>query len=175
MASRLRDPAEVSACRFTACEFRVPSDPELVTIVRQFVTSLCERSLGSREAAERVALTTHELLENTVKYSTNGESSLRLEVAPDGPAAMVSLITRNQATTSDIEALEQRLAEMSEVTDAFGYYLMVLRRSGPLRDRSGLGLARVFAEAETEMSMQRDPDDTVTVTARTRIDLGEDS
>jgi hypothetical protein len=159
--------------RLASCEFRFPAEPGLVSIVRRFVSDFCQQTLGSRALAERVALTTHELLENTVAYSTNGESSLHVEVATDGPRAVVSLRTRNQASPEDIEALSGRLREIQEAPDAFAYYQMVMRRNSGLRDKSGLGLARVFAETQTQMSMQREADDCITVLAQTCFDLSE--
>ena len=106
-------------------------------------------------------------------YSKNGQSTLRVEVTTEGPRAVVSLRTQNRASAEDIDALEDRLREITEAADAAAYYQMVLRRSSRLRDQSGLGLARVYAEAQSQMSVEREADDSVTVLATTYVDLEE--
>jgi hypothetical protein len=174
MTSGSRDSLSGSRREPACCEFRFPAEPGFVSILRRFVSDFCAQRLGCPEAAQRVALTTHELLENAVMYSRNGKSTLRVEVRTEGPRAIVSLRTHNQATAEDIEALEGRLREIHEATDPAAYYQMVMRQSSRLRDRSGLGLARIRAEAGSQMSFERESDDSVTVLATTYVDLAEE-
>ncbi len=48
-------------------ELRFSPSPELIPVVRRFVSAFYERLLSQADAASRLALATHELLENTCK------------------------------------------------------------------------------------------------------------
>jgi anti-sigma regulatory factor (Ser/Thr protein kinase) len=77
------------------CEVSFEKRPELVSIVRRFVSDFYDRTLADPEATSRVALATHELLENAVKYSRDGRAKVRIEVSGRGEKVRVRIRTRN--------------------------------------------------------------------------------
>src|SRR5215813_14153780 len=92
-------------------ELRFSPSPELIPIVRRFVSSFYERLLSHADAASRLALATHELLENTCKYSLDGISSLHLGVAPRPDGTEVSIRTWNRCSERDRDNVAAILAE----------------------------------------------------------------
>jgi len=128
-------------------------DPELVTVVRRFVNGLYDRILDG-DAAARVAMATHELLENTVKYSLDGRASVTIALSRNGHGGVLSICTRNRASDGDVRNIAGALDEMRAVGDPARYYQLVLRRTAAREIGSGLGLARVYAEGEMTMRYQ---------------------
>lgn len=126
------------------------------TSVYRFVRDFYQRSLGDRDATSRVAMAVYELLENSIKYATNGESRLRLEVrcAEEDPSALaVKLSTSNKASPRDLEVVRARLQEMKDATDADEYYQRLMHRSATA-EGSGLGLARIWAEGGMDVDYE---------------------
>jgi anti-sigma regulatory factor (Ser/Thr protein kinase) len=126
---------------------------ELVSTVRRFVLSAYKRLLQDSEVADQVALATHELLENAVKYSADDVTHLRVGVARTQDHDEVTITTRNCASAEDIRALEAVLLEMHDAPDAFLFYQKKMRETVRRLD-SGLGLARVHAEADMNISCE---------------------
>ena len=60
------------------CELSFEKRPELVSIVRRFVSDFYDRTLADPDATSRVALATHELLENAVEESLRRRTGIRL-------------------------------------------------------------------------------------------------
>lgn len=125
---------------------------ELVSVVRRFVSDFYERILADADAVSRLALATHELLENAVKYSVDGSTSLSITVTHGDADRCVSVRIWNRATPANISIVEGLLQGMAESTDAFVYYQNLMMKSVKAKDGSGLGLARVHAEGEMLMS-----------------------
>jgi anti-sigma regulatory factor (Ser/Thr protein kinase) len=119
--------------------------------VRRFVEKL-HRRVSNPEDVSRVAMATHELLENAVKFSTDGSTSLQVEVG----GSQVTITTRNRARPDDLEELRQIAADLASALDPMLYYLDQMRRS-PSRT-GGLGLGRVAAEAEMKIELVLDGD-----------------
>jgi hypothetical protein len=123
---------------------------ELISVVRSFVADFYARVVQDPDAAYRIALSTHELLENVAKYSTDGETTLFVECEADS----VSVRTINRASAERIALLEQAFAEMSEATTADTMYIAAMRRSAARASGSGgLGLARIWAEGEMKLTL----------------------
>src|SRR5262245_17627316 len=101
---------------------------ELVSVVRRFVTGFYDRMLDGDTAA-RLAMATHELLENTVKYSTDGRASMSIDLQPDGGDSVLSICTRNRARAEDVALLARMLDEMGAAEDSQHYYQALLRRN----------------------------------------------
>jgi hypothetical protein len=153
------------------CELSFEKRPELVSIVRRFVTDFYDRTLGDPEAISRLGLATHELLENAVKYSRDGRAKVRIEVSglPAGDRARVRVHTENRATAEDAEHIQRTIDEMMSM-DPDVYYLNLMRRNVS-RSGSGLGLARIHAEAKMAMSVRCGKNGTITVSAETEVSL----
>jgi hypothetical protein len=152
----------------TYVELRLSPSPELIPIVRRFISAYFKRLLSSADAASRLALATHELLENSCKFSTDGASSIRLAAAPRSGGTEVSVRTRNRCREVDSDNVAALLAEMKGAADRFGFYQEIMRRNAKRHDGSGLGLARISAEAEMDLTCELREDE-LSLTARTTV------
>ncbi|MDB4993022.1 MAG: hypothetical protein JWM74_454 [Myxococcaceae bacterium] len=139
-------------------ELRFTPNVELVSDVRKFISVFYEQVLGDAEAASRLALTTHELLENVVKYSTDGETRTCLDVEYL-PKPRVTIRTYNRTSPDNVAALERLFGDMKSTGDPSAYYLQVAHAAarGPV-SKSGLGLARICAEADMILELEVLPD-----------------
>ena len=143
----------------TYVELKFCPSPELIPIVRRFVSAFYERLLSHADAASRLALATHELLENTVKFSVDGVSSLHLGVVPRENATEVSIRTWNRSSERNRANVAAIVDEMKDSSDLFEYYQQVMRRNAKRAEGSGLGLARICAEAEMTLSWEVNGDE----------------
>lgn len=127
-----------------------------VPLVRRFVEGL-HRKISAD--ASLLAMATHELLENAVKFSVDGSAFLRLEIVD----STATVTTRNRASPDNVEVLTKiKEAMMSGDFDPMLYYLEQMGH----RDRiGGLGLGRVAAEAEMKIEMSVLEDNTVEIKA----------
>jgi hypothetical protein len=139
---------------------------ELVSLVRRFVATFYLRVLSDADLASRVALAMHELLENAVKYSSDGETHIRLEIRSPGRAPTIEIRTRNRTPADMAAALSAKIARMNAIGDPFRFYQALMRERAGDDMRGGLGLGRIAAEAEMELSCRVDGD-TVEVRAWT--------
>ncbi len=154
-----------------SCELSFERKPELISIVRRFVSDFYTRTLADPDATSRLALATHELLENAVKYSRDGKANVRIQVSGRGQKARVRIRTKNRARPEDAEVIQRTIDEMSSM-DATVYYLSLMRRNAHRVGGSGLGLARIHAEAEMAMSVAC-RNGSVTVSAETEVLLAD--
>lgn len=127
--------------------------PTVATIcsARRFVSSFYEPLLGDADAASRVALAAHELLENALKYSTDGETVMRVAVSSSERPSSVTVETVNRIAPERREGLDAAFDEMKRCGDASEHYQRAMHRTRKRRDGSGLGLARIWAEAEMRL------------------------
>ncbi len=142
-----------------------PSD-ELISLVRRFVGTFYLRVLSDPDLASRVALATHELLENAVRYSADGVALVRMEIRSPQTAPLVEIRTRNRAAKQHTSVLANRIDEMNSLGDPFKFYQQLMRKSAKDGIRGGLGLGRIAAEAEMTISCEI-LDNVVEVRART--------
>jgi hypothetical protein len=152
----------------TSIELTFRPDLELVTDVRVFVEQLYQRILDDKELSGRLAIATHELLENAVKYAVDGETSLRIDIAPVAGTRAIAVQTRNRAEPRHVTTLRGYLDELRASDDPTAYYLNRMRRAVRGTGRSQLGLARVRCEAEMHLSCTVEGD-TVTIQAQTTV------
>ena len=75
--------------------------------MRRFVSEFYARIIEDADASGRLALATHELLENAAKYATGGETALYVEL--DRKAGAISVRTRNQTNPQHISVLTPKL------------------------------------------------------------------
>lgn len=145
---------------------------ELISLVRRFVFDFYRQLLRDEDAVSRVALATHELLENAVRYSTNGEASVVIDVSTESGSGerVLTIRMENHADESHRVALSGLFDELRNVSDPFEHYRKVMMRNAKRTDGSGLGLARIQAEAEMDLDCEIE-DDRVRILARTAVSL----
>jgi hypothetical protein len=132
-----------AAQRSSGFELSIRPSVAIIAMTREFVFTFANRILGDVDMSSRLAVTVHELLENCLKYSTDGEATLSVELG----AGKVSMKVRNRAGEDQITALREALAELAEATNPSAFYTMALMRAAKRKEGSGLGLARIWAEA----------------------------
>lgn len=152
----------------TSFELTFRPNVELISIVRRFVSDFYDRMVDDPDTVSRVALATHELLENAVKYSVDGATSLSITFEPGEPESLISIRLANRASPEHIASLSAIFDEMNAEPDPFQHYQVVMARSAKRKVGSGLGLVRVRAEGEMRMSHSIE-DDRVTILAQANV------
>ena len=141
---------------------------QTIGVVRRAIMTLCEPAMD-KDASARVALATHELLENVLRHSVDGDTILTVR-SYEGPHARITVTTYSRATPAKIAELKAFTARMAGAKPDEFYLALMVARAGT-DDDGGLGLARVYAEAEMSLDVQSEGD-TVRVIASTAR-LGE--
>lgn len=132
---------------------------ELVSLVRHFVSAFYQRILGEDDTIFRLALATHELLENCVRYAQDNESRIRVEVHSGTDPLTIRLLTENRAHPEQAKELIRKLDAIKAAEDPFAHYQQQMLISQKRTDGgSGLGLARVYCEAEMTVDYELNGD-----------------
>jgi len=129
-------------------EVSVPPNLNLVSDVRHLASAFCLEMQADEELISRVILTTHELLENAIRFSVSGQAHLRIGVRREKSRMSVRVETRNVADHTNLEELKRRLGEMRAANDPEAHYLELMRESLLRPEGSGLGLGRIRVEAD---------------------------
>ena len=135
-------------------ELKFRPNVALISAVRRFISDCYQEVFNDAETTSRIALATHELLENGIRYSNHGETTLRLSVSEAAAPRVVTIRVSNQASAEQIERIRAVFREMDEHEDAFAHYQILMRRTMTRVDGSGLGLARVRCESEMKVSCE---------------------
>ena len=159
--------AAVSVPPLVALTFRPTY--ELVSAAREFISSLYETILTDPSASSRLGLTTHELLENAMKYSTDGRATLEIEICRKNGQDLICLRISNQAEAGHLVRLQELFEGMHRSESAFTYYTDLMKRNAK-RVGSGLGLARIWAEADMIMSCEI-AGEMATIVAQTAVEV----
>lgn len=152
----------------TSLELTFRPTVDLISSTRRFVCAFYEPLLGDPDLLSRIGLATHELLENVLKYATDGRTVARVRLDGEGADQKLVIETTSTVTAERRASLEAIFAEMAGTTDPFEYYQRTMRRSLHRRHGSGLGLARVWAEAEMVLTLEF-LGDTVTIVATANV------
>lgn len=146
-------------------ELRFRPTVALVSTVRRFVSEFYRELLCDADLSHKLAMATHEMLENAVHYSIDQRSDLTISAKKESGCVLVTIRTRNRATTERLEKVRVALDEVVNADDVTGMYNRLVRRAAKRTDGgSGLGLGRIRAEADLALSYAIDGD-TVSVTA----------
>jgi hypothetical protein len=143
----------------------------LVTLVRTFVSDFYARVL-SDGARDMVAMAAHELLENAFKYSVEDGATLQIDVAPGPTADRVTIRIRNRSAPAFIQPLKDAIERMQSHPDPLVLYLTLMRETARREEGSGLGLARLRAEAGMSLALELEGND-VCVIAHCDVDKRE--
>jgi two-component sensor histidine kinase len=152
--------------------FDFSPESRLIARTSKYVCDFYGTMLADPEASARVMLTTHELLENSAKYSVDGIGQLHIELTedPTGELGVVSIRSSNRARPDRLGDLRQFFEESERCPDAVALYDRMIARSTTRGSGSGLGLARIQAEAEMKLSYSlREDEVTITAEARVRV------
>jgi hypothetical protein len=128
--------------------FRAPPQVDHVEAVAHFVQQLCRTYISDEDALSRLKLAAYELMENVVKYTSQGEGVFQLELEVGAGACRVVLSTENQAIGAHVQDLETRVTRLSGADDPLSHYDAEIAASVKRPLGSGLGLARIRAEGE---------------------------
>jgi hypothetical protein len=139
----------------------------LVSVVRRFVTEFYQRFLSDPDGTSRVALATHELLENAVRYSRDGETTIRIALEEVSPKR-VRIRLHNRAEQTHLAAIREILDGVAKTDDVLAFYQALIASKAKQRQSSGLGLARICAEGEMTLTYSID-DDQVVIEATTIV------
>jgi hypothetical protein len=148
-------------------------DANLVSVTRRFLEEIYEKVfVDDNDTVARIALTVHELLENAVKYSSAGATQLRVSMERGNASNWLTISVTNPVQQQQhLSTLQQTLAAIDAAKSPFDFYQQLMRRNGRCEHGSGLGLARICAEAEMALSCAHDAG-RVCVSARTEIQKG---
>jgi hypothetical protein len=146
----------------------------VINVVRRFVADFYREVLDDPDVVSRVALATHELLENAVRYSTDGETTVRIDIGPFEGREALTIRIANFANEDNRSSLAKLIDEMHAADDPMDHYCQVMRRNAKRTEGSGLGLARIRAEAEMTLDLRLD-EDRVTIFARAMLTADPES
>jgi len=136
------------------CELSFSPNISLISTVRRFVGDFYEKVLGDAEVTSRLVVATHELLENAVRYSVDGQSSIRIGVGRVEDHVHVVIDTRNKTKPENRDALMKLLDEMNASGNRCTFYQALMKRSATRTEGSGLGLGRIHAESEMDLTCE---------------------
>jgi hypothetical protein len=155
-------------------EFR--PDPQLISMTRKFVEEFYGRFLADPDAASRVMLTIHELLENVAKFSSDGLSRLAVQMMDRDGRCFVQIRSRNVCAPRGLAQLRRLLDELRTCKDPMALYYRSIAESVDGVDGAegavgpGLGLARIRAEGEMDIDYAVRGNE-VTILAQTQVTI----
>jgi hypothetical protein len=115
--------------------------------IANWIIDFCQMTVGDLETTSRLHMAAHELVENVLKYGTTPEVGLEFELERGDQESYVRLRTRNTAAPEQLEEVTRRVTELRAAADPIAYYDQLIRSTASVMGMSGLGLARIRAEA----------------------------
>ena len=126
---------------------------EQVSTVRRFLEDYYQPLLNDPDLLCRMAIATHELLENASKYSARGASRLQVSVTQNGRGKELSVKVSNIPAPEHIGDLRATVASPEDAAEAYQLHMVAAALRG---EGSGLGLARIRAEADMTLALTID-------------------
>lgn len=124
-----------------------------ISVVRAFIQSFLAVSISDIGKADKIAMAASELLENAVKYASEEETNIQVEVMPDD-GERIAVTVQNTTTPESASALKTLFSEIMDGEPLEAY--MKRMREAALRSdgKSQLGLARIRYETGGEMCLE---------------------
>lgn len=153
---------------FTHLDLSFSPDVAVVSAVRRFVMDFY-RVLGIDEPAiGNLGLATQELTENAIKFSSDGEPRLRIELATFGDHSMLTVRTQNRASPGNLLVLEKVFQDLRTASDPRAHYHAQLRKASSGGNPHCVGLARIRSDAGMMLELTV-TGDVVFIEARARL------
>lgn len=124
----------------------------LVPIVRRFVSDFYGEVFDDDEVISRLALSTHELMENAIQHNSGGDARLAVELRDIEGQKHIWVRIGNPTWPERIAKLSQLLEAIDRAPDPFQFYLQLMGQSARQAEGSGLGLTRIRVEGEMQLS-----------------------
>ena len=129
--------------------------PRAATNTRNFIAGIHSKILKDQEIIDRISITVHELIENLIKYASSQCGMLEVTLRVMDGSVRVIVRTRNASTSDRLAQLEQMFNLLGSDLDPIEMYDEAIARSLLAGDDwSGLGLARIRAEAQMALSYE---------------------
>jgi two-component sensor histidine kinase len=144
-------------------ELNLKPYPRMVSRIRRLVEREFTEGGGDPEAVFRLAMVTHELLENAVKYSNGAD--VRLEVQLDPTRGDMRARMTNATSAEHRQRLRARVDLLKGAARPAEIYQDLMRRPAETEGESGLGLARIVSEGGLDLNLE-DHEHAVTIEAR---------
>jgi hypothetical protein len=146
-----------------------PSE-QLVSAISRLVGDFCQIGLRDLDLTSRFHMAAHELAENITKYATSSRVSMEVELAENDGLYRLSVKTKNHASPARLAEVEKLLKQLKSTDDPVAFYDRMIEETAPLDGVSGLGLARIRAEAGLDFDYAIDGDElTLVVHSRVRL------
>jgi hypothetical protein len=121
---------------------------DLIAAFRNLILKVTEHLGGSPDVSARVGLALHELLENSLKYSSDGVAEVTVTLAVRDGELVVVIKVANRVPQERIPGLATALGDLEAAGDPQALYQAMMQRTARVETGSGLGLARILAEGE---------------------------
>jgi hypothetical protein len=164
-----QDLPPISSDHPTSFDLHFEPNTKLIVEVRNFVTGFYRDVLHDADSGGRIAMATHELLENTVKYSSDGVTHLMIAVTTHPQGLHLTIRTRNRTVDEHLANVRRLLEQLNASASAFAYFQHLLAHSSRMEtDSAGLGLARIAAECDMTLRCEIVGDE-LTITAEAML------
>jgi hypothetical protein len=144
----------------------------LINLTREYLTNFYDCVLDDPDTTSRVALTAHELLENTLKYSIDGIATVDIGLVAGREGELVRIRMKNRGRSDRLAELRRLVDALREAPDPAILYYEMLEQTSPDSGVSGLGLARIRVEGKMDLTYEMTGDE-VTVIAETPVNSGK--
>jgi hypothetical protein len=138
--------SQIAAAR-TAVSFSLERSHNIAGKIANWLIDFCQMTIEDGETTSRLHMAAHELVENVLKYGSSPEMALEFELERGADMSIVRLRTRNTALPEQLREVTRRVSELRAAVDPVAYYDRLIRSTAPMVGMSGLGLARIRAEA----------------------------
>jgi hypothetical protein len=135
----------------TAVSFSFDRSHSVAGKIANWLIDFCQMTIEDLETTSRLHMAAHELVENVLKYGSTPEVGLEFELERGKDQSFVRLRTRNTAAPEQLREVTRRVTELKAAADPIAYYDQLIRATAPVMGMSGLGLARIRAEAGLEV------------------------